>query len=122
MSKISKVFILLGIACIMSALVLLMWNLRKDYKAGKESRDILPKIVKEIERSDETNVPQDQTDDTEMTIKEIDGRYYVGYITIPNLSLELPVLAEWSYENLDIAPCKYSGSTKTNNLTIAAHN
>lgn len=53
---------------------------------------------------------------------EIDGYGYVGYLTIPALGLELPVMAEWDYARLRLAPCRYSGSTKTGDLVIAAHN
>ena len=35
---------------------------------------------------------------------------------------ELPVMAEWDDTRLKLAPCRYSGSTKTDDLVIAAHN
>ena len=57
-----------------------------------------------------------------MTEKEIDGQYYIGYLSIPILELELPVISEWSYPRLRIAPCRHFGSTKTDDLVIAAHN
>lgn len=41
---------------------------------------------------------------------------------IPALELELPVMAQWSYPRLKIAPCRYYGSAAENNLVIAAHN
>ena len=47
---------------------------------------------------------------------------YIGYLSIPALGLELPVMSEWDYNRLNIAPCRYSGSTKTDDLVIAAHN
>lgn len=31
-------------------------------------------------------------------------------------------MAQWDYQRLKIAPCRYTGSTKTDNLVIAAHN
>ena len=31
-------------------------------------------------------------------------------------------MSEWDYGRLKIAPCRYYGSTKTDNLVIAAHN
>lgn len=53
---------------------------------------------------------------------EIDGYYYIGILEIPSLELSLPVMSEWSYQNLKFAPCRYSGSAYTGNFTIAAHN
>lgn len=47
---------------------------------------------------------------------------YMGYVRIPVLELELPVLSSWSYPRLKIAPCRYYGSVNANNLVIAAHN
>ena len=43
-------------------------------------------------------------------------------LKIPAFGLELPVLSQWSYPNLRIAPCRYQGSAYTDDLVIAAHN
>lgn len=56
------------------------------------------------------------------TIYWIDENAYLGTITIPALGLELPVLSDWSYPNLRIAPCRYTGSVSDGNLVLAAHN
>jgi sortase A len=58
----------------------------------------------------------------EMPTIDIDGNAYIGWLDIPALSLSLPVMSQWSYENLNIAPCRYSGSAYLDNLVIAAHN
>lgn len=60
--------------------------------------------------------------DLPMTEVEIDGYGYIGYLSLPTLNLELPVMAEWDYDRLAIAPCRYVGSTKSDDLVIAAHN
>lgn len=57
-----------------------------------------------------------------MTEVEIDGYNYIGYLSVPALDLELQVMAEWDYRRLRIAPCRYAGSTKTDDLVIMAHN
>ena len=51
-----------------------------------------------------------------------DGYAYIGYVRIPSLELELPVLSDWDYEKLRIAPCRQFGSLYTEDLVIAAHN
>ena len=57
-----------------------------------------------------------------MSVREIDGYGYIGYLSVPALNLDLPVMSEWDYGRLKISPCRYYGSTKTDNLVIAAHN
>ena len=58
----------------------------------------------------------------EMPVQTIDGVDYIGKLEIPAYGLELPVIADWSYPMLKIAPCRYFGSVYTNNMIIAAHN
>lgn len=60
--------------------------------------------------------------DMEMPVIELDGRQYIGTVEIPALGLTLPVLSEWSYPNLKIAPCRYAGSAYRDDLILAAHN
>ena len=52
----------------------------------------------------------------------IDGESYMGYLSIPVLKLELPVMSDWDYAKLKIAPCRYFGSAETDDLVICAHN
>ena len=49
-------------------------------------------------------------------------RYCLGILSIPVLELELPVLADWSYAKLKVAPCHYFGSYYGTDFVIAAHN
>ena len=65
--------------------------------------------------AEQSSEPQAQT-------VTIDGREYIGYLSIPAIELELPVLAQWSDDGLKIAPARYSGSIAANDLVIAGHN
>ena len=56
------------------------------------------------------------------SVVEIDGNEYVGEISIPAIGIDLPVMSEWSYPRLKIAPCRQFGSSRTDDLVIAAHN
>ena len=58
----------------------------------------------------------------DMPVVTLDGVDYIGQLTIPSKKLDLPVAAEWNYETLNIAPCRYYGSAYTNDLVISAHN
>lgn len=71
-----------------------------------------------------TSTPEKYIDpyDKEMTVVKVKGEDYVGVITVPKLGLELPVMSDWSYPKLRRSPCHFSGSTKTDDLVIFAHN
>ena len=55
----------------------------------------------------------------EMTV---DGERYAGILRIPELELELPVLAFFDYDSLQVTPCLYSGTIYRRNMVIGAHN
>ena len=57
-----------------------------------------------------------------MTVTELNGWDYIGYLSIPSIGLELPVMSQWSYAGLKIAPGRYSGSTYADNMVVCAHN
>ncbi len=58
----------------------------------------------------------------DMPVLEHNGQDYIGVLEIPVLGLELPVISEWSYPRLKIAPCRYTGSIYTKDMVISAHN
>ena len=121
-NKLGTLCMLLGTVLIVAALSLFLWNRREAEQAAEAAETILPRVVERIaETAAEAPAPPDPFDPT-MTETEIDGYLYVGYLSIPALGLELPVMSDWDYTRLTIAPCRYSGSTKTDNLVIAAHN
>ncbi len=117
--KIGIAFIVLGLVLILAAAALLVYNNYENKRAGEQAQNIVNTLKNEIEQEE-----PDETDpfDKEMKVVEIDGYGYIGYLSIPDLSLELPVMSECDFGRLKIAPCRYYGSTKTNNLVIAAHN
>lgn len=59
---------------------------------------------------------------TEMAEIEMDGYAYIGYISMPTLDLELPIMSEWDYKRLKVAPCRYTGSVNGDDLVLLAHN
>ena len=67
--------------------------------------------------NDNTSAPEG-----EMPVIEIDGYGYIGVLQIPSLDLTLPVISDWSYPALQIAPCRYEGSAYGGGLVIAGHN
>lgn len=119
---------LLGAVLLLAALSLFLWNQREDKQAGTSVEKILPQVVAQIETPVENTEGAKDTPtypdpyDPTMTEVEIDGYAYIGYLSIPSLELELPIMSEWDYTRLKIAPCRYTGSSKTNNLVLCAHN
>ena len=57
----------------------------------------------------------------EMPGEKVNGHEYIGSLSIPSLGLKVPVQRNWSYENLSVSPCRYSGSAYAGNLAIIAH-
>ena len=116
--KIGIAFMISGLVCILFASALLLYNNYESKLAEERSQALMNSIV------DAVNENQTEVDpfDEEMKVVEIDGYGYIGYLSIPDLNLNLPVMSDWDYDRLKIAPCRYYGSTKTDNLVIAAHN
>lgn len=117
----------LGTALILAALSLFLWNQRENNEAGASAKNILSQMMEQIETSDTIEGPEDTPSypdpyDSAMTEVKIEGYAYVGYLSIPALELKLPVMSEWDYSRLKIAPCRYAGSAKTDNLVLCAHN
>ena len=119
--KIAITFMSVGILLIAVSMGLLVYNNYEDKNAHTNTEIIVEKIRQNIAESELKEKPDDPFD-TEMKVKEIDGYGYIGYLTIPAIDLDLPVMSEWDYTRLKISPCRYFGSTKTDNLVIAAHN
>lgn len=123
-----------GTVLLAAALSLLLYNRAEDKNAGNAAQDIMPAVIAAIETSGDSDLDSDikeagpdmmlteNDENTEMAVTEIDGYGYIGYLSIPVLELELPVMSEWDYTRLKIAPCRYSGSTRTDDLVICAHN
>lgn len=109
--------IILGIVLVIGALSLFLYNLEEGRRAGVAVDEVLPQVVAAID-TDSAADPYD----TSLTKVLVDGYSYIGFVSLPTLGLELPVMADWSYEQLKIAPCRFSGSVKTDDLVIAAHN
>lgn len=113
----------LGICLLLTSGCLLVGNQRQASAAAQASQELLTELLTQMEMAPaETGETQPEPVDTEMTQKEIDGYSYIGYLSIPKLELELPVMSQWDYERLKIAPCWYSGSTKSDDLVLLAHN
>lgn len=123
-------WIIVGILLIMVAFSLTAFNRSEAEKAGENAAqeaeiltDMIPPTTKRNDLTEEEDVPDYILNpDMEMPTEIIDGQEYIGILKIPSLELELPVINEWSYPGLRIAPCRYAGTAYKGNFIIAAHN
>ena len=132
MRKAGIFFIILGTALLLAALALFAFNQREDTTAQEAVAEVIPQLVDRIreQTAQEETIPEPELqipvellteEDVQMPEMEVDGNGYIGYLSLPVLGLELPVLADWSYPKLNIAPCRYTGSVRGEDLVIMAH-
>ena len=138
-SKVGIFCIVLGALLLVGALVLALFNMRQDAFAGNAAAQILPQLVDQIRENTakEPTIPEGESfselelqvpvdllteEDKKMTEVDIDGYAYIGYLTMPTIGMELPVMSTWSYPQLRIAPCRYTGSVRGEDLVLMAHN
>lgn len=132
--KFGVIFMITGAALVLAALSLFVYNRREDARAEQASQDLLPQLVAQI-KDHSADLPETTTviipgtpvellkpEEVVMKEVEIDGYGYIGYLSIPSLGLELPVMGDWDYTRLRIAPCRYAGTVLGEDLVIMAHN
>ena len=145
--KSGSLLIAIGMLMLLAAAILTSLNFIEDGQAGEAAGNALEQLLlaerdardaarrASSETSDEpaadsggiTLDPVYLNDNTstpegEMPVIDIDGYGYIGVLQIPSLDLTLPVISDWSYPALQIAPCRYEGSAYDGGLVIAGHN
>ncbi len=137
--RIGTIILIIGIIMILCAAGLLINNALSARKAEERSQsvlqeleDILSAAGEESNTAEET--PEGETQDADSQQEQetylpgplpevtVAGQGYIGILRIPALSLNLPVMSEYSEENLKIAPTRYYGELSDQNLVICAHN
>ena len=132
-----------GAVLILAALLLLLYNRYESARAGQEAEILLASVEEAIrERTAVSPVPSAAADATaagtdaenasptpsasplapELPVVKQDGYEYIGFLEFCTTGLKLPVMADWDFERLSIAPCRHIGSSRTDDLVIAAHN
>lgn len=130
--------VVLGAALLIAALSLVVYNSMENKKSGEAAQSVLEELVEIIPTVPPTepateavtagnifqeyeNAAEPEEEKPEPTVV-VAQNGYIGIISIPDLDLELPVMSQWSYPNLNIAPCRYKGSVYDGDIIIAAHN
>lgn len=128
MKRSGIICIILGFCLLLGAAGLAVHNEQEAAQAEIAVRETMPVLVQTIQARQPKEIPMtieelpSPEEERSLPVVEIDGRGYVGFLTIPALELELPVLAQWSESLLKISPCLYAGDYYTDDLVIMAHN
>lgn len=139
--KTGIVLMLFGALLLIAALSLAVFNASEENEAERASSEYLEKLIEAMpeapEISDGSDAPSDGATDISadresgvpkleyidnMAVIELDGYEFVGYISIPKLGLQLPVMSETEGRLLKLSPCRFSGSPTAGDLVIGAHN
>lgn len=122
------IFIALGLLLVVGALGLFGYNMWDDHRAAESVETVITQMEEKLPPRGETRYPKEMTADyilapeMEMPTVEVENNDYIGYISIPSIDIELPVMAEWDYDKLKEAPCRYAGSAYLDDLVVCAHN
>ena len=124
----------IGAALLCAALTLFTINQRESTQAQDAAVELMPQLVQQIQENaaretepdllEDLLIPEEllTEEDVKMTEVEVQGHGYIGYLSMPTLGLDLPVMGSWSYPKLKIAPCRYTGSLRGGDLVLMAHN
>lgn len=135
--------LLLGAVLLIAALLLYRNNQAEADEADQAAQSVMDALIQVIpsetvpdsnsdaQQSDD-EVEFEPTEDDEGTEPEfsldympdviVGGYNYIGYLSFPEVEINLPVMSQWDYAKLRIAPCRQFGSLAGDNLVIAAHN
>ena len=131
------VCMVLGVICLLGAIGFVVYNRMESGNAEQAAQSMLEEVqymirkdkinLPTLEESDEPEAQEDPAPDEsqepiEMATVKVSGYDCIGILSIPVLGLELPVLTDWSYAKLKLAPCHYYGSYYEPDFVIAAHN
>ena len=128
MNKRGLVCIICGLILLLTSLGLTGYNILDERRAGESAERAYGLLRSQALEPGELQLPEglipphQAVPELPMREVEIDGHAYIGYLNLPTLDLELPVMSEWSYPKMKIAPCRYWGSVYLDNMVIAAHN
>lgn len=137
-----------GLILVAAASVLYLLNERQDEMAGQTAGILLeqlqlnesfgPEPDAVAPSADPENTPQPAVSspmeeqpptkqeeppaEATMPVKLVAGYETVGVLRIPALGVELPVLDNWDYDRLKLAPCRYTGTAAGGDLILMGHN
>lgn len=125
-TKRGMILLLVGTILVCAALGMHLLQKWQDDMAGQSANSLLQQL--ELNKSfvdtdgDTKNTQQDKPEDSKMPQKEFLGYRLCGSLRIDSVSIHLPILNDWDYDMLKVAPCRYRGTISGENLIIMGHN
>ena len=131
--RIGTAFVAVGAVLVLSALGVMGFNLCRQERSGVHAEQAMDQLLEQMPQdrflatpdvpSVPTGVGEGSQDAAYRQMPEvvIDGVPYIGYLSIPALELELPVIGTCSEEELEIAPCRFYGTVYNSNFVIGGH-
>ncbi len=122
--RLSAVMILSGLLCVVCALGLTAYNLFTERSAGTAAQETMVSISETVTKTQDVRPVPLYEIDPHISMPELDvkGVKYIGYLHIPDLGLELPIITKTTGALLQVAPCRLSGSAYLEDMVIGAHN
>ncbi len=129
--NLSNILIGLGSVLVLAALALFSYNQKEAAAAEQAAMELLPRLMEQIASNQSAYDEQNPSENAEhltdpystvMNTLSVDGHDYIGYLMIPKLRIEMPIMSQWSMENLRITPCRYTGSVGGDDLVLMGHN
>lgn len=111
-----------GICCLIASYGFVMYNSIEAKKAEAASEMMVKNIHEKMNETAKEIIFTEDERPEQMPTTEVDGYECIGILSIPALEVELPILTDWSYAKLKIAPCHYYGTYYEPNFVLAAHN
>ena len=122
MTRRNKDLLLVALGLIMAAagLFLQLTEVQQEQLAGENAALLLEAVSQQLPAAPAEPLP-DEEPEVEPQSLTVMGYDVLGTLRIPSVDIDLPVLNEWSYDLLTVAPCRYSGSIETGDLVILGH-
>ncbi len=135
--RLGTVFIITGILLLLCCIGLFVWNQILADRAREDMDEQLDIVAAEIqkrqdpEKSTENRttesrtgkeIPVTEQGHKSMPVVEKDGNDYIGYLSIPSVDLQIPVMNTYDDRKLEKAACRYYGSLETEDMVLAGHN
>lgn len=124
--KSSGALIFMATVLVIASICLTVSNLREDQDGGHAAAAVLETLSPiqnevDVEQDKEQVKDYQLAPEADMPAVEVDGRRYIGTLSIPSRGIDLPVLETYTEAGLKTAPCLYQGSIYTKDAVIAGH-
>ena len=120
--KLSKLYILIGMILILSAMGMTIYNYYTDYLCYYSMNYTLNSLEDTILQDTNDIVTTSTLDTSNNSLCTDTDNEYMGILCIPSINAEYPVLNECSVKGMKSSPCRYYGTMAEDNVIVCGHN